>query len=65
MTLHVDAVIVGAGFAGIAQAIALRDAGVESFVILERADRIGGPRRDNTIPGIACDVPSHRYGHAS
>ncbi|MGO3661614.1 flavin-containing monooxygenase [Microbacterium gubbeenense] len=65
MTLHVDAVIVGAGFAGIAQAIALRDAGVESFVILERADRIGGTWRDNTYPGIACDVPSHLYGLAS
>ena len=65
MTLHVDAVIVGAGFAGIAQAIALRDSGVESFVILERADRIGGTWRDNTYPGIACDVPSHLYGLAS
>ncbi|HJA04238.1 MAG TPA: NAD(P)/FAD-dependent oxidoreductase [Candidatus Microbacterium stercoravium] len=65
MTLRVDAVIVGAGFAGIAQAIALRDAGVESFVILERADRIGGTWRDNTYPGIACDVPSHLYGLAS
>jgi len=65
MTLQVDAVIVGAGFAGIAQAIALRDAGVESFVIIEREGRIGGTWRDNTYPGIACDVPSHLYGLAS
>ncbi|WP_308291494.1 NAD(P)/FAD-dependent oxidoreductase [Microbacterium sp. G2-8] len=63
--LHVDAVIVGAGFAGIAQALALREAGVESFVILERESRIGGTWRDNTYPGIACDVPSHLYGLAS
>ncbi|WP_110590096.1 flavin-containing monooxygenase [Microbacterium suaedae] len=62
MTLRVDAVIVGAGFAGIAQALALREAGVESFVILERAARVGGTWRDNTYPGIACDVPSHLYG---
>ncbi|WP_156761241.1 flavin-containing monooxygenase [Microbacterium karelineae] len=62
MTLHVDAVIVGAGFAGIAQALALREAGVESFVIVERAARVGGTWRDNTYPGIACDVPSHLYG---
>lgn len=62
MTLRVDAVVVGAGFAGIAQALALREAGVESFVILEKADRIGGTWRDNTYPGIACDVPSHLYG---
>ncbi|WP_051172326.1 flavin-containing monooxygenase [Microbacterium indicum] len=65
MTLHVDAVIVGAGFAGIAQALALRAAGVESFVVVERADRVGGTWRDNTYPGIACDVPSHLYSLAT
>ncbi|NHI15797.1 FAD-dependent oxidoreductase [Microbacterium excoecariae] len=63
--LRVDAVIVGAGFAGIAQALALREAGVESFVIVERAGRVGGTWRDNTYPGIACDVPSHLYSLAS
>ena len=65
MTLRVDAAIVGAGFAGIAQALALREAGIESFVILEREGRIGGTWRDNTYPGIACDVPSHLYSLAS
>jgi len=65
MTLRVDAVIVGAGFAGIAQALALRSAGVESFLIVERERRIGGTWRDNTYPGIACDVPSHLYSLAS
>ncbi|MGI6877301.1 flavin-containing monooxygenase [Microbacterium sp. gxy059] len=61
-TRRVGTVVVGAGFAGIAQALALRDAGVDDVVILERADRIGGTWRDNTYPGIACDVPSHLYG---
>ena len=54
-------VIVGAGFAGIGMAIRLKQAGIEDFVILERADRLGGTWRDNTYPGIACDVPSYLY----
>ncbi len=31
------------------------------FVILEKADDIGGTWRDNSYPGCACDVPSHLY----
>ena len=54
-------VIVGAGFGGIALAIRLREAGIESFTILEKADRVGGVWRDNTYPGLTCDIPSHLY----
>ncbi len=61
----VEVAIVGAGFAGIGMAIALRRAGYESFTILERAASVGGTWRDNTYPGVACDVPSHLYGFAS
>jgi cation diffusion facilitator CzcD-associated flavoprotein CzcO len=53
--------ILGAGFAGIGTAIRLKQAGIESFTIFERADEIGGTWRDNTYPGAACDVPSHVY----
>jgi cation diffusion facilitator CzcD-associated flavoprotein CzcO len=53
--------IIGAGFAGIGTAIALRKAGIDSFTIFERAPEIGGTWRDNTYPGAACDVPSHVY----
>ncbi len=53
--------IVGAGFAGIGTAIRLKQAGIESFTIFERANEIGGTWRDNTYPGAACDVPSHVY----
>jgi cation diffusion facilitator CzcD-associated flavoprotein CzcO len=59
-----DIAIVGAGFAGIGMAMALRAAGREDFEILERADAVGGTWRDNTYPGVACDVPSHLYGFA-
>jgi cation diffusion facilitator CzcD-associated flavoprotein CzcO len=60
----VDVAIVGAGFAGLAMAGALRRAGRESFVVLERGHSVGGTWRDNTYPGVACDVPSHLYGLA-
>jgi len=53
--------IIGAGFAGIGTAIRLKQAGIESFTIFERAHEIGGTWRDNTYPGAACDVPSHVY----
>ena len=56
-----DVVVVGAGFAGLGAAIQLSRRGRESFVVLERADDVGGTWRDNTYPGVACDVPSHLY----
>ncbi|MDR7183770.1 cation diffusion facilitator CzcD-associated flavoprotein CzcO [Microbacterium trichothecenolyticum] len=62
---RVEVAIVGAGFAGIGVASALRRAGREDFVVLERAASVGGTWRDNTYPGIACDVPSHLYGFAA
>jgi cation diffusion facilitator CzcD-associated flavoprotein CzcO len=54
-------VIVGAGFGGIGMAIALKRAGIDDFVILERAGQIGGTWRDNSYPGLSCDVPSLLY----
>jgi cation diffusion facilitator CzcD-associated flavoprotein CzcO len=53
--------IIGAGFGGLGAAIALRKAGHNDFVILERATAVGGTWRDNSYPGCACDVPSHLY----
>lgn len=54
-------VIIGAGLGGIGVAIRLREAGYDDFVLLERADDIGGTWRDNTYPGIASDVPAQVY----
>ena len=42
-------------------AIALRRRGEHDFVVLERADDVGGTWRDNTYPGAACDVQSNLY----
>ncbi|WP_311879081.1 flavin-containing monooxygenase [Microbacterium forte] len=58
---RVEVLIVGAGFAGITAAIALRKSGRTSFLMIERAGAVGGTWRDNTYPGVACDVPSHLY----
>ena len=53
--------IIGAGFGGVAAAAALRKAGFHDFVLLEKADRLGGVWRDNAYPGCACDVPAPLY----
>jgi cation diffusion facilitator CzcD-associated flavoprotein CzcO len=53
--------IIGAGFGGLGMAIQLKRAGIDSFTILEKADRVGGTWRDNTYPGAACDSPAFAY----
>lgn len=58
---HTRVAIVGAGFTGLAMVHALRQAGVDDWLVLERSQDVGGVWRDNTYPGIACDVPSHLY----
>ena len=50
--------------AGILAAIRLREAGLHDVVIYEKADSYGGTWRENTYPGIACDVPSHLYSYS-
>jgi len=56
--------IVGAGMSGILAAIRLEEAGYRDVVVYEKADRLGGTWRENTYPGIACDVPSHLYSYS-
>ncbi len=56
--------IIGAGMAGILAAIKLTEAGYTEFTVFEKADRPGGTWRENTYPGISCDVPSHLYSYS-
>jgi cation diffusion facilitator CzcD-associated flavoprotein CzcO len=58
---HVRVAVIGSGFGGLGAAVRLRREGVTDFVVLERADSLGGTWRDNSYPGCACDVPSHLY----
>ena len=60
---HFDAVIVGAGFAGIGAAIQLKRLGYENFVILDREDDLGGTWYVNHYPGLAVDVPTTTYSY--
>ncbi len=54
-------VIIGAGFGGLAAAVALRRRGIDDLTIIERADGVGGTWRQNVYPGAACDIQSHLY----
>jgi cation diffusion facilitator CzcD-associated flavoprotein CzcO len=63
-TREVQIAIAGAGLAGLGMAIALRRDGIEDFVVLERADDLGGTWRDNSYPGCACDIASVLYSYA-
>lgn len=55
------ALIIGAGFAGLAAAAKLRELGIRDFLLVERASGVGGVWQANRYPGAACDVPSHLY----
>jgi cation diffusion facilitator CzcD-associated flavoprotein CzcO len=56
--------VIGAGMTGILMAIKLREAGIDDITILEKADKVGGTWRENTYPGVACDVPAHMYTYS-
>ena len=60
-TPHHRVVIVGTGFSGLGMAIRLARRGDHDYVVLEKADEVGGTWRDNRYPGCACDVPSRLY----
>lgn len=56
--------VIGAGMAGILSAIKLREAGYSDFTVYEKGDSVGGTWRENTYPGLSCDVPSHLYSYS-
>jgi len=57
-------IIVGTGFSGIAMAIKLKEKGIDNFIILEKANEVGGTWRENTYPGAECDIPSALYSYS-
>ncbi|WP_067707266.1 flavin-containing monooxygenase [Nocardia yamanashiensis] len=56
-----EVAVIGAGPGGIAAGVKLRKAGIEDFVIIERAQDVGGSWQENHYPGIAVDVPALAY----
>ena len=57
----VQIAIIGAGPGGLCMGIQLKRAGIEDFVILERAEGVGGTWFHNRYPGCAVDLPSYFY----
>eukprot|EP00122_Pirum_gemmata_P015215 Pgem_evm1s14216 len=49
-----EVVVIGAGFSGIGAGHKLNEAGIDDYIIVEQASKIGGTWRDNTYPGIRC-----------
>mgnify|MGYP005817789699 CR=1 FL=1 len=47
-TQRAHVAIIGAGHSGLCMAIRLKQAGIDDFVILEKAGTLGGTWRDNT-----------------
>lgn len=56
--------VIGAGMAGILSAIKLAEAGITDVTVFEKSDGVGGTWRENTYPGLSCDVPSHLYSYS-
>jgi cation diffusion facilitator CzcD-associated flavoprotein CzcO len=58
---EVDVAIIGAGFGGLLTAARLRELGVRSIRLIDKAADVGGTWYWNRYPGIACDVESYVY----
>ncbi len=56
--------IIGSGFAGMGLGIQLKQQGIDTFTIFEKADAVGGTWRANTYPGAECDIPSALYSYS-
>ncbi|MDC8984916.1 NAD(P)/FAD-dependent oxidoreductase [Mycobacterium marinum] len=61
LTDEVDVAIIGAGFGGLLTGARLRQLGVQSVRLIDRAADVGGTWYWNRYPGIACDVESYVY----
>lgn len=60
---HFHALVVGAGFSGIAMGIKLREAGIP-FTIIEKNDTVGGTWYENSYPGCGVDTANHFYSYS-
>jgi cation diffusion facilitator CzcD-associated flavoprotein CzcO len=61
MMEDIDVAIVGAGMCGVLTASRLREAGIDSIKIIDKADDFGGNWYWNRYPGAACDTEAYVY----
>ena len=57
-------VVIGAGMTGILLYIKLNQAGIEDVTIFEKKASVGGTWRENTYPGLTCDIPAAFYSYS-
>jgi len=60
---NVDAIVIGAGFAGLRALYRLREMG-KKVVVLEASAGVGGVWYHNGYPGARCDVESYDYSYS-
>ncbi|MFC0283449.1 flavin-containing monooxygenase [Camelimonas abortus] len=58
---QVEVLVIGGGFGGLLAGGRLREAGVDSFRIVEKGGDFGGTWYWNRYPGAACDTESYIY----
>jgi cation diffusion facilitator CzcD-associated flavoprotein CzcO len=56
--------VIGAGMSGILATIKLREAGYRNIQVVEKGPALGGTWRENTYPGLKCDVPAHMFTYS-
>lgn len=61
MSRPIRVAVVGAGVSGICALHYLSTVPGVTCIVFEKASRAGGTWRDNTYPGVACDLPSRYY----
>ena len=60
---ELDALVIGAGFAGLYQLLCLRDRLGMKVRVVEAGDGVGGTWYWNRYPGARCDSESHSYSY--
>lgn len=61
---HHGVIVIGAGFAGVGLGVALRQQGLDDFLICERNPSVGGTWLEHDYPGCGCDIPTHLYSYS-
>ena len=60
-TQQTKVLVIGGGYSGIGTAIRLNQAGIDDYILIEKAAKLGGTWRENTYPMAGADTPSIIY----